>query len=162
MRGQSGNWLSYRDNLILVKEKSELIIPVSCTEQGRWSYRTDEFFDSDNILSKNIRARKAASVSDSLRENRSYHSDQGAIWEDIEKMSLNAVVHSATGAMKDVFEGKKVDLDEYIKAFSCLAHQKGILVLVGGEIAGLDILSRESAIFFKDDTKRFWSIKTIT
>ena len=147
---------------ILVKEKSELIIPVSCTEQGRWSYRTDEFFDSDNILSKNIRARKAASVSDSLRENRSYHSDQGAIWEDIEKMSLNAVVHSATGAMKDVFEGKKVDLDEYIKAFSCLAHQKGILVLVGGEIAGLDILSRESAIFFKDDTKRFWSIKTIT
>ena len=147
---------------ILVKEKSELVIPVSCTEQGRWSYRTDEFFDSDNILSKNIRARKAASVSDSLRESRSYHSDQGAIWEDIEKMSLNAVVHSATGAMKDVFEGKKVDLDEYIKAFSCLAHQKGILVLVGGEIAGLDILSRESAIFFKDDTKRFWSIKTIT
>ncbi|MCK5767239.1 MAG: hypothetical protein KAH35_02545, partial [Candidatus Atribacteria bacterium] len=31
---------------ILVKEKSELIIPVSCTEQGRWSYQTDSFFDS--------------------------------------------------------------------------------------------------------------------
>jgi hypothetical protein len=47
--------------------------------------------------------------------------------------------------MRDVFEGKKEDLEEYIQAFPCLPHQKGILVLVGGEMAGLDILSRESA-----------------
>ena len=84
-------------------------------------------------------------MSDSLREGRNYHSDQGAIWEDIQEMSADAGVHSSTGAMKDVFEGKKDDLKEYIQAFSCLPHQKGILVLVGGEIAGLDILSRESA-----------------
>ena len=32
---------------VLVKEKSELIIPVSCTEQGRWSYQTDEFSNSE-------------------------------------------------------------------------------------------------------------------
>ena len=130
---------------ILVKEKSEVIIPVSCTEQGRWSYRTDEFYNSENLFSHKIRARKAASVSNSLRESGTYRSDQSAIWEDIQEMSFNAEVDSPTGAMSDVFEGKKVDLDEYIKAFSCLSHQKGIMVLVGGEIAGLDILSRESA-----------------
>ena len=130
---------------ILVKEKSELIIPVSCTEQGRWSYRTDEFFNSENLLSPKIRANKAASVSDSLREGRRFASNQSAIWNDIEEMSFNAGVHSATGAMKDVFEGKKDDLNEYIQAFPYLVHQKGILVLVNGEIAGLDILSRESA-----------------
>jgi len=130
---------------ILVKEKSELVIPVSCTEQGRWSYQTDEFSNSENILSYKIRGKKAASVSDSLRESGNYTSDQGAIWENIEEMSESAGVHSPTGAMKDVFEGKKDDLNEYIQAFPYLAHQKGILVLVNGEIAGLDILSRESA-----------------
>ena len=84
-------------------------------------------------------------MSDSLRESRSYHSDQGAIWEDIEKMSLNAGVHSSTGAMKDVFEGKKDALEEYMKAFQCLPHQKGMFVFVGGEVAGWDMLSRETA-----------------
>jgi len=130
---------------ILVKKKSELIIPVSCTEQGSWSYRTDEFFNSENILSHKIRGKKAAFVSNSLKERGSYDSDQGAIWDEIQEMSISAGVYSATGAMKDVYEEKKDVLEEYIKAFKCLPHQKGMFVLVGGEVAGWDILSRESA-----------------
>jgi hypothetical protein len=130
---------------ILVKKKSELIIPVSCTEQGRWSYQTDEFSNSENILSSKIRGKKAASVSDSLEESGSFDSDQGAIWEEIQELSASAGIHSPTGAMKDVFEGKKNDLEEYIKAFQCLPHQKGMFVFMGGEVAGCDMLSRESA-----------------
>ena len=130
---------------ILVKEKSELIIPVSCTEQGRWSYRTEEFFNSENILSSKIRRKKAANVNDSLKESGRYHSDQGVIWDDIAELSANAGVHSPTGAMRDVFEKKKADLEDYMKAFQYLPHQKGIFVLVGGEIVGFDMLSRETA-----------------
>jgi hypothetical protein len=130
---------------ILVKKKSELIIPVSCTEQGRWSYQTDEFSNSENILSHKIRGKKAASVSDSLEESGSFDSDQGAIWNDIQELSASAEIHSPTGAMKDIFEGKKNDLEEYIKAFQYLPHQKGMFVFMGGEVAGWDMLSRESA-----------------
>ena len=68
---------------ILVKEKSKLVIPVSCTEQGRRSYMTDEFFDSENILSNKIRGRKAVFVSDSLEQGENFRSNQGAIWNDI-------------------------------------------------------------------------------
>ena len=84
-------------------------------------------------------------MSDSLRESGNYQSDQGAIWDGIMEMSADAGVHSATGAMKDVFEGKKDALEEYMKAFQCLPHQKGMFVFVGGEVAGWDMLSRESA-----------------
>ncbi len=55
-----------------VKKKSELIIPISCTEQGRWSYQTDEFYNSENILSHRIRGKKAAFVSDSLKQGWDY------------------------------------------------------------------------------------------
>jgi hypothetical protein len=55
-----------------VKKKSELIIPVSCTEQGRWSYQTDEFSNSENILSYKIRGKKAAFVSDFLKQGWDY------------------------------------------------------------------------------------------
>jgi len=55
-----------------VKKKSELVIPVSCTEQGRWSYQTDEFFNSENILSYKIRGKKTAFVSDFLKQGWDY------------------------------------------------------------------------------------------
>ena len=127
------------------KKKSELIIPISCIEQGRWSYQTDEFFNSKNILSYKIRGKKAAFASDSLKQSGNYNSDQGTFWDEIQELSVSAGIHSSTGAIKDVFEGKKDDLKEYIKAFQCLPHQKGIFVFVGGEVAGWDMLSRESA-----------------
>jgi len=130
---------------ILVKGKSELVIPVSCTEQRRWHYRTDDFFDSGNILSHKIRGKNVASVNNSLKYRGNYMSDQGDIWDGIHEMSIKAGVHSATGAMRDVFEENKDALGEYIKAFNCLSHQKGIFVFLNGEIAGLDILSRDSA-----------------
>jgi hypothetical protein len=57
---------------ILLKEESETIIPVSCTEQGRWSYASAEFFDSGNIMSRNLRSRNASSVKRSLEASRSY------------------------------------------------------------------------------------------
>lgn len=108
-------------------------------------YQTDEFFDSENILSYKIRGKKAAFVSDSLKQSGDYDSDQRVIWDEIQELSASAGIHSLTGAMKDVFEGKKDDLKEYIRAFQCLPHQKGMFVFVGGEVARWDILSRELA-----------------
>lgn len=130
---------------ILVKAKSEIIIPVSCTEQGRWSYQTDHFYDSELISPTFLRARKASSVNVSLKQNKTFRSDQGAVWEGIAFLRNKAQVKSATGAMKDVYQQKEINLKEYLKAFRFLPSQKGIFVFIDGEIAGWDILSRESA-----------------
>ena len=130
---------------ILVKGNSELIIPVSCTEQGRWFYQTDSFYDSDLISPTFLRARKASSVNTSLRQDSSYRSDQQEVWENIAFLRKKTRVDSATGAMKDVYKQKEVTLEEYLKAFPCLPDQKGIFVFIDGEIAGWDIISRDSA-----------------
>ena len=130
---------------ILVKAKSELIIPVSCTEQGRWSYKTERFYDSGVVLPSKIRAMKARTVNFSLNREQSFLSDQGAVWNNISELSSKAQVHSSTGAMQDVFEQKKDILEDYLNAFRCVPPQKGIFVFVDGEIAGWDILSREGS-----------------
>ena len=130
---------------ILLKEKSQTTIPVSCTEQGRWSYRSREFADSGVVMSRELRARKHGSVTDALRETRQYRADQGAIWRDVDEMSLRAQVQSPTRAMRHVFESRAQDLDELLKPFTILPHQKGLLVFLSGEVVGLDILSLDSA-----------------
>ncbi len=102
---------------ILLKEESETIIPVSCTEQGRWSYASAEFFESGNIMSRNLRLRKVSSVKRSLDVSRSYRGDQGAVWDGIAKCAYMADVHSATGAMSDIYESREDDLKGYLDAF---------------------------------------------
>jgi len=130
---------------ILLREKSETIIPVSCTEQGRWAYALREFEASGYMMNRNVRARKLASVSYSLEETRTYRSNQGAVWEGVAYMARNADVGSPTGAMRDVFEAREKDLTGYLETFPCLPDQKGIFVMGNGRAVGFDVISRSQA-----------------
>src|SRR5262245_49972654 len=103
---------------ILIKANSELIVPVSCTERGRWSYLSREFGDSQVVMSPQIRAAKVQSVTSSLKSDRSYRSDQSEVWDQISDLQAFTGVASPTGAMKDVYAAKKLDLDEYADAIS--------------------------------------------
>ncbi|MGB7297190.1 MAG: DUF6569 family protein [Candidatus Aminicenantales bacterium] len=130
---------------ILINEKSELIIPVSCTEQRRWAYVSKSFHDSDTVMSPKLRVEKARTVATSLSSTGQYRSDQGTVWRSIDEMSAQAGTVSETGAMKDVFEQKKKDLDDYLQAFRCIPGQKGFLVFRGAEPVGFDFISKEKA-----------------
>jgi hypothetical protein len=130
---------------ILVSEKSELIIPVSCTEQGRWAYREREFSDSDTLMSTKLRRIKAQTVSDTLADSQEFRSDQGTVWTAISELSEDAGAHSETGAMKEAYEVKKADLNDYLSAFPVVPNQKGLISFIDGEVVGFDFLSSEAA-----------------
>lgn len=130
---------------VLIGAKSEVIIPVSCTEQGRWSYTSHEFKDSDVMMAYNIKRKKARSVMMNIRTTGTYRSNQSEVWDDIEDLSRNAGVHSRTSAMKDVFESKEKDINDYIKAFNAHKDQNGLMVFINGELMGFDVISSKSA-----------------
>jgi len=58
---------------ILLKENFETIIPVSCVEQGRWSYTSRNFKDSDRIASYQLRNVKLTSVKRSIENSGNIH-----------------------------------------------------------------------------------------
>ncbi|MEN6615787.1 MAG: DUF6569 family protein [Syntrophorhabdus sp.] len=130
---------------ILLREKSETVIPVSCTEHGRWHYKGEHFHDSDVIMARKARQNKTETVLNRLRNEMSFRSDQGRVWDDIAEMSRDAGVRSETGAMRDVYESKKASLDEYIQALPLIDRQQGLFVLIGGEVVGFDIIAQGSA-----------------
>ncbi len=133
---------------ILLKEKFETIIPVSCVEQGRWSYTSRSFQDSDRIASYNVRNVKSASVKRSIENSGRYFSDQGAVWDEVHNLQNKMEVNSPTNAMGDVYDAKTDDLDNYTAAFELVAGQIGLIVFINGKIMGLDVISRASA--YKD------------
>lgn len=130
---------------VLVPEKQSIVIPVSCTEQGRWAYATEAFYDSGTVMSRSIRAKKSRSVSASLDDSASFRSDQGVVWDGIQELHQAAGVSSPTASMRDVFEARKESLEDASKAFPLIPGQVGILVVVNGEAVGLDIVSRPAA-----------------
>jgi len=131
---------------ILVAPKTKIIIPVSCTEQGRWNYTSKEFNDSGVLMARSIRSNKQASVTRNVRERKSYQSDQGSIWEEVASLHEDLGTSSRTGAMRDAYESKKEYLDGYAEAFSNIDDCNGIAVFIDGELVGIDSLSYKTAM----------------
>jgi hypothetical protein len=130
---------------ILLDAHTETVIPVSCTEHGRWSYRSSTFGDSDVVMASQVRREKSRSVSENLRTSGQYRSNQGEVWDGIASMSKRASVDSPTAAMKDVFESRTDELEDYLKAVEMKPGQKGLAVCINGSVVGLDVVSLDSA-----------------
>jgi len=96
-------------------------------------------------MSARIRRTKNASVYENLKAAHSYRSDQGAVWDEIARQARMNKVTPATGAMKDVLEARQKDLNAFLEHFPATAGQDGLVVLVNGQVVGLDRVSREAA-----------------
>lgn len=131
---------------ILLRERAITIIPVSCTEQGRWRYTERAFQSSGKVMAKSVRAAKAYSVSHSLREEGTYRSDQGEVWSNISELHAQVGSASPTHAMRDAYSRVQPTLDRVTDTIpEPAARQRGSLVVVGNTVAGFDLLSRASA-----------------
>ncbi len=130
---------------ILVGPKTAIKVPVSCTEQGRWTYVSEKFAESGNIMARSLRSEHMMDVQENLAVCRQYRSNQGAVWDRIAHMGIAAGVKSSTGAMRDVFTARQSDLDHYLKSFRVVEKQKGMLVVLDGRAVGLDFVSRPEA-----------------
>jgi len=147
---------------VLLWGKSRTNVPVSCTEEGRWHHVSKSFHDSENEANYPLRAAKNMSVSHSLRAKQGYRSDQHEVWASISELQLKANVQSDTYAMRDVYESRKSELDGYLRMFENKPGQRGMLVFINGEVAGLDIVSRDAAYrIYHDKLLRSYCIDAV-
>ena len=130
---------------ILLQEHSETIIPVSCTEQGRWHHTSPKFSDSDAVMARKARTRKSRSVHDALKCRESYRSDQGGVWEEVSSLHQNLGTRSPSRAMSDAYDQVRDNLGEALASFPLMSKQAGLLVYLGSAPMGLDLVSRAEA-----------------
>jgi len=130
---------------ILIKEVSETKIPVSCTEQGRWSYASQAFSESGHVMAYKSRSKKTRSVHQSLESCGAPKSDQGEVWDGVAELQVKACCMSPTSAMSDVYKARDEDLRKCDEIFKPVASQIGLLAFIGGKPAGADLVSLTSA-----------------
>ena len=127
---------------ILIDKHSTLVVPVSCTEQGRWAYASREFAESEILAERQVRYAMRSSTHAALRSGAGVHADQGAVWSEVRGLHGKHGTHSGTSAMRDAYEAKKHDLDRVLAAFPLIDGQTGVLVLHGSRVVGFDLVSR--------------------
>ena len=124
---------------ILVPAEKEITIPVTCVESGRWSYDSPRFKTSNRAHFSRGRREKMASVSDHMNMCNEPEADQSEVWNEISSKAERMKSYSPTSAMGDIFEDHRKRVSDYVKAFTAVEDQAGMLVMVGNDIVGLDL-----------------------
>jgi hypothetical protein len=122
----------------LVAGNTEIVIPVSCVEQGRWRYDSNEFSSGRKMMHASLRRSHQADVKSSLKRGHGYRSDQGKIWGDIEDKLDRMNVAAPTSAMSDAYESYENRLSDYLEKFSLIEWQFGAVFAINGQVLGLE------------------------
>jgi hypothetical protein len=64
---------------ILVAAGAELVIPVSCVEQGRWHYRSEKFSSGARMMHSSLRRAAQEGMHFIFDRGDGYRSDQGRV-----------------------------------------------------------------------------------
>jgi hypothetical protein len=126
---------------IIVPAKSEIKVPVSCVEQGRWHYQSRSFSSAENIAFPELRRRAHRSVKSSLRSHGGFESDQGEVWNTIGAKFAVMSMHSESSALGDIVENEdfRVDAELAVDQVKHQPGQIGFLAFINGGFAGGDI-----------------------
>lgn len=138
---------------IFVRGRSKIVIPVSCTQQGRWSYDKEEgvkVHSTEYVSPVKMRSSMSHSVSASLKGGKGFAANQSAVWNGVSR-GYNAPlgVDSPTQAIDDAFRSRKEDLQKYLDALRPNGWN-GMAIVISGEFVGADLF--DSA----DTLKKLW------
>ena len=128
---------------VLVASLSELELPVSCLEEGRWG-RRQAWRRAEAFAPARVRAAQRAGVARSMGRNGSRAGDQGAVWEEVGAMLAREEVASGTAAASDLErtygrESSRAGAVAELVERGPLPGQCGIAVARGSRVTSLDI-----------------------
>lgn len=146
---------------VLVPPYSSLIIPVSCVEERRWNYKSENF-QRGEVIHPFLRGINTENVTNSLVSGYGFTVNQSEVWNEITRKTNNVgYACSPTGALSDVFEQRKDDLDDYLDEFD-YRGENGLIICINGEAYFADIFDKPQTMeYYWDKLIRSYALDAI-
>ncbi len=131
------------NSAVLVGAKSELVVPVSCLEQGRWGQRRS-WRRADFFAPAHVRAVQRAGVARSLRRTGTREGDQRRVWMEVDAtLNLNGI-DSETAAASDLERAYRRECSctasvQEVAVRGPLPRQCGVAVARRGRVTAMDL-----------------------
>lgn len=136
---------------ILVEAGAELPIPVSCVEQGRWSYKSKSFNSAGTAAHGKLRSKLSRQVSASYLSCSAPVSDQGEVWSEVSRKAITLDSPSPSMALSQVYDDHSERLSETASQLACPENCQGVVFVRNGAIVGADLFDQPATL------KRLWS-----
>jgi hypothetical protein len=124
-------------DVLIAPGRRNVVVPVYCVEQGRWSYESDNFYSKKNLGTYELR-REAQKAKGSA---------QSSIWRGIQGLNQRLRVHSGTHAYQDTYEQAAIkrEITGYERRMQAVPYLHrdtvGVVVGVGGRVVSVDIFA---------------------
>jgi len=127
---------------VLIPARSKIKIPVSCVERGRWAYKSRHFGSGGRHSPSKLRHAMKSSVSESALSGTGHRSNQGKVWEEVDKQQATLGVSSMTGAMEDTFVAHQQQIDEVALQLVYPEGAVGLAVAIGDKVVAVDLFDK--------------------
>jgi hypothetical protein len=131
---------------ILVAAETELPIPVSCVERGRWGYRSQQFASTPSSSHSSLRKMMHGQVTRSYRSLGAARSDQSEVWREVERKLTETGSVSDTCHLEQAYTDSEPDLREVASQLAVPDGACGAVFAFGGKIVGFDLFDRPTTL----------------
>ncbi len=131
---------------ILVAARSELPVPVSCVEAGRWGYRSRQFASGGSASHGQLRRLMSKQAQASYRAGGTPRSDQGAVWSEVSRKLGAMESASPSQALEQAYADHRQRLDDVLAQCAAPAGCSGAVFAFAGRVAGVDLFDRPETL----------------
>jgi hypothetical protein len=132
------------DQPVLIPAGTQIKIPVSCVEHGRWDdeRHAEPFIVAPHAADPELRRTKRATANRRSSAGDEARPEQHEVWHEIEQRLESHGVTSASAAFTDLFAARRAELDGLKRPIRPMDGQLGAVVEIAGEPVALDLVSR--------------------
>jgi hypothetical protein len=131
---------------ILIAAHSELPIPVSCVERGRWAYRSAQFGSAGSSSHSKLRRLMHTHATESYRREGKPSSRQGEVWQEVDRKLSETGSHSHTDMLQQAYEDTQVVLADVLQHLRVPEGACGAVFAYGGRIVGFDLFDQPATL----------------
>src|SRR5262249_11916427 len=131
---------------IMVPRLSELPIPVSCVEAGRWGYRSPKFASAGSTSHGKLRQMMSLQAYAGYQTEGTPTSKQGEVWDEVSRKLHCMGSVSPSSALDQTYQDYRERLDAVLTELHSPQNCSGVVFAYGGKIAGADLFDKPETL----------------